>query len=87
MNLLPGHGLGFSGAQLLGFGLGATTVQDIPSPPDVPPVFVGGGGGGGLSFGGSMMAPSMSLYDNAYSRTEDDTEMVELLSILFQVIE
>lgn len=85
MNLLPGHGLGFSGAQLLGFGLGATTVQDIPSPPDLPPVFVGVGGGG-MSFGG-MVAPSMSLYDNAYSRTEDDAEIVELLSILFQVIE
>jgi hypothetical protein len=73
MNLLPGQGLGLSGSQLLGFGLGAMTVTDVPIPPTSPREESGGG-------------YYARVYDNAYSR-KDDAEIIELLSILFQVIE
>jgi hypothetical protein len=76
MNLLPGQGLGFTASKLMAFGLGAMTVQEVPIPPSYP-VFGGGGW-----FGGQVM-----LHDNAYSRKADEAEIVELLSILFQVIE
>ena len=70
MNLLPGQGLGFTGSQLLGFGLGSMAVTVIPIPDKKK-----GSGGGYYA----------RVYDNAYSR-QDDSEIIELLSILFQVI-
>ncbi len=70
-NLLPGQGLGFSGNNDLAFGL--APIFAAPLPVAKP----GGGGGGG---GGS-------LFDNAYSKRHDDSEIVEILAILFKVIE
>lgn len=72
-NLLPGSGLGFTGSKLIAFGLGAVTVKEVPIVQ--PDLYLGGGGGG----------YSTTVYDNAYSRTDDD-EIVELLTIIFQVI-
>ena len=79
MNLLPGHGLGFTGSKELAFGLGAVSVVSIPI---FPPVLHAGGGG----WGGSYYRHHVAVHDNAYSR-RDDTEIIELLSVLFQVIE
>ena len=81
MNLLPGQGLGFSGSQLLGFGLGAVSVTEVPVP--CPPEFGGGGGGGG----GGLASSSIRVYDNAYSRGMDDEEIMLILSHIIQVIE
>jgi hypothetical protein len=78
-NLLPGGGLGFAGSKEIAFGLGAVTAIEVPITP--PPIFSGGGGG----WGGSYYRETALVYDNAYSR--DDEEILELLSILFQVIE
>lgn len=77
-NLLPGQGLGFSGSKEIAFGLGAVAAVEVPITP--PPIFSGGGG-----WGGSYYRETALVYDNAYSR--DDEEILELLSILFQVIE
>lgn len=78
-NLLPGQGLGFSGSKEIAFGLGAVTTIEVPITP--PPFFPGGGGG----WGGSYYRETALVYDNAYSR--DDDELLEILPILFQVIE
>lgn len=75
MNLLPGQGLGFSASKEIAFGLGAVTVTEIPITPDDPYY----SGGGGFS--------SATVYDNAYSKPNDDNEIVEILHILLQVIE
>jgi hypothetical protein len=75
MNLLPGQGLGFGGSKELAFGLAAFTSTFVP----IPPVIEEGGGGGG--------SRSALVLDNAYSRRSDDHEIIELLTILFRVIE
>jgi hypothetical protein len=75
-NLFPGQGLGFTPSKYCCFGLGAMTVTEIPLPPQ-PPIVVGGG---------SYYPDFVTVHDNAYSR-HDDAEIIELLSILFQVIE
>jgi len=74
-NLLPGQGLGFSAAKEVAFGLGAVTVFQLPLPP-LPNTLSGGGGG---------MSPYVQVFDNAYSH--DDDEIVEILTVLFQVIQ
>ena len=77
MNLLPGGGLGFTGAKLIAFGLGAVTDEVIIP----PPVFIGLGGS-------TSHSPTVfRIADNAYSRRKDDSEIIDLLTILFQVIE
>jgi hypothetical protein len=74
-NLFPGQGLGFTASKLIAFGLGAMTTETIPIP--LEPI-VGGGG--------SYYPDFVTVRDNAYSR-RDDVEIIELLSILFQVID
>jgi hypothetical protein len=74
-NLFPGQGLGFTPSKYCCFGLGAMTTETIPIP--LEPI-VGGGG--------SYYPDFVTIRDNAYSR-QDDAEIIELLSILFQVIE
>lgn len=73
MNLLPGQGLGFTGSQLLGFGLGAMVVDDVVVP--------------GRPGGSGKKRYAVIVRDSAYSRKRDDREMTELLTILLQVIE
>jgi len=82
-NLLPGHGLGFSASRELAFGLGPVSVSEFPV---LPPVLPPGGGG---SIGPQQRYPKMMLnvFDNAYSSRHDDDEIIEILSILFEVIE
>ena len=78
-NLLPGQGLGFTGSKLIAFGLAPMFSATIP--PEVlpiPPGRVGVGSGEGFS---------LNYFDNEYSRRNDDHEIVEILTILFQVIE
>jgi hypothetical protein len=78
LSTLPGGGLGFTCAKLIAFGLGAVTEEEIAIP---PPVFVGLGGGGSYS-------PTVfNIADNAYSRRKDDSEIIDFLTIIFQVIE
>jgi hypothetical protein len=76
-NLLPGQGLGFTGSKLIAFGLGAMVSYEIPQPP-----VYDGGGGGGWSF-----PLNYKVFDNAYSRKNDDDEILEVLSIYFGVID
>ena len=78
-NLYPGQGLGFTGSKLIAFGL--APMVEVPLPP-LPPIINQQTGGGG--FGGIR---TVNIYDNAYSYKKDDNEIVEILSILFQVIE
>lgn len=73
LSTLPGGGLGFTGSQLLGFGLGAMVVDDVVVP--------------GRPGGRGKKRHAVIVRDNAYSRKRDDREMTELLTILFQVIE
>ena len=73
-NLLPGQGLGFTGSKEIAFGLAPIIEIKIP--------FQSSGSG---YYGG--WPKSMNVYDNAYSYTKDDNEIVEILSILFKVIE
>lgn len=70
-NLLPGAGLGFAASRDLAFGLGAYSVTTVPGPATRPG-------------GGSRRAV---VLDNQYSRRPDDNEIIEILSILFGVIE
>jgi hypothetical protein len=77
-NLLPGQGLGFTGSKLIAFGLGAMVSYEISQ----PPIYVRGGGSGG---GGIPL--NYKVFDNAYSRKNDDDEILEILSIYFGVIE
>lgn len=80
MNLFPGMGLGFTASKEIAFGLGAMEAREF-----VPT------GGGGYSLGSRRKSKkqeqneSVLVYDNLYSRPDDD-EIVEILSILFQVI-
>jgi len=71
-SLLPGAGLGFTGSKVLAFGLGAIIEIEIP--------LQSSGYYGGWP-------KSMLIYDNAYSYKKDDNEIIEILSILFKVIE
>jgi len=73
-NLLPGTGLGFGGGGLLGFGLVPVIVLGslpLPSKPS--------------AYGGGRVSRGIQIYDNAYTKLEDE-EMLELLSIIFEVI-
>jgi len=77
VNLYPGQGLGFDASKLIASGMGAMTVTEVPIPitPD-DPYYAGGGA-----------YSSVSVYDNAYSKPHDDDEIVEILHILFEVID
>lgn len=72
-NLLPGSGLGFSGSQALAMGLGAMTEKVIIVAPKV---------GMGWDSGNYIR-----VRDNAYRKRKSESELLELLSILFKVIE
>lgn len=83
-NLLPGQGLGFSGSKEIAFGLAPVLVSEIPIPVQPPaPPFVYSGGGGSNSF----TVPWARVYDNAYSVSADDNEVVELLTIIIGAID
>ena len=75
-NLLPGQGLGFTGSKEIAFGLAPFFAKEIEIPPEVAVKKYYGGGGFSLNY-----------FDNDYSRQNDDHEVVEILTILFQVIE
>lgn len=92
-NLLPGQGLGFTGPQLMAFGLAPVSSSTIELP-EQPRQAQGGGGGGGVGFYRSIpyvesVAMRADVIDNLYSRCPDidDDEIVEIVSILFGVIE
>jgi hypothetical protein len=85
LNLQCGQGLGFTGSQEIAFGLAPVFTFDVE--PELPPMAVGGYGGGGTGFVEHPTYPKISVTDNLYSRGNDDNEIVELLSILFEVIE
>jgi len=76
-NLLPGQGLGFTGSKEIAFGLAPFFAKEIEIPPDIIAKRPSYGGGGF----------SLNYFDNDYSRQNDDHEVVEILTILFQVIE
>jgi len=82
-NLLPGSGLGFTGSNLLAFGLAPVSVTYIPipiplSPIEQPP------GVGGYSMRDIQRIP---VFDNQYSKlSKDDDEIVEILLTLFEVM-
>jgi len=79
MNLLPGQGLGFTGSKLIASGL-APMVYYVVTPPIISPPFYSGGGGG---YG---FPTNYKVFDNAYSRKNDDDEVLEILSIYFGVL-
>jgi hypothetical protein len=72
-NLLPGGGLGFTGSKEIAFGLGAMDVTPVTIPRR--------GRRSGATTG------KFNVYDNVYSRKKDEKELVEFLTIIFQVIE
>jgi hypothetical protein len=74
-NLLSGQGLGFTSSKLLAFGLGAMVVSDVEVPVDMA-----------KSWGGASTAANVRVFDNAYSKRDDD-DIIDILTILFQVIE
>lgn len=71
-NLLPGHGIGLSASREIAFGLGPMSYYTVPQVV-IPSIIPAGGG--------------VSWYDNELSRRNDDNEIVDILTILFQVIE
>lgn len=78
-NLLPGQGLGFSASQELAVGLGPVLVSGVSMPKSSD---------GGDSRGRRRTTPTLlNVFDNAYSARHDDNEVIEILSILFEVIE
>jgi hypothetical protein len=72
-NLLPGQGLGFTGSKLIAFGLGSMVLKEIPLPLDA------GGGGSFRNY--------VRYYDDVYSVQEDDEDIMEVLMLLFEVLE
>jgi hypothetical protein len=89
-NLLPGHGLGFTGSQEIAFGLAAVSVTEVVVPPVEQPPFVTGGGGGYYNvYRGprSTTKKKITLYDNLYSLDQDDNDIVEITQILFGVLQ
>jgi hypothetical protein len=79
MNLLPGMGLGFTGAKEIAFGLGAIVSSEIVIP--VIPVIPAADGQ--VMYGSSY---AFRVDDNAYSRRNDDNEILEILSITIPLI-
>lgn len=77
-NFFPGHGLGFSGSHELAFGLGPVLVSEVSVPSS---------DGGGSRRKRNPFLRFVNVFDNAYSVRHDDDEVVEILSILFEVIE
>lgn len=77
-NLLPGQGLGFSASQELALGLGPVLVSGVSIPKSSD---------GGDSRRRRITPTLLNVFDNAYSARHDDNEVIEILSILFEVIE
>lgn len=74
-NLLPGQGLGFTGAKEIAFGLGAMSIDEVPLPSAFHSPY-------------NNLAPTVTIMDNEYSKIKDDNEVVEILLILLhQVID
>jgi hypothetical protein len=79
-NLLPGQGLGFSASQELAFGLAPVSVTEVVIPINKPSKF-------GPSAGGVGGFSNLSVFDNNYSRGKDDNEIIEILSIICEVLD
>lgn len=77
-NLLPGQCLGFSVSQELALGLGPVLVSGVSIPKSSD---------GGDSRRKRTTPTLLNVFDNAYSARHDDNEVIEILSILFEVIE
>lgn len=71
-NVLPGQGLGFSGSKEIAFGLGPVVVTEVPLET--------------TSSFGFIYRSKAKVYDNAYSKRNDEVELLELLTILSQVM-
>ena len=83
-NLLAGQGLGFTGSKLIALCLNPITEYIIP-PIEVKPIYDDVPSVGGTTK--KVIPNDMIIRDNAYSRQiQDDTEIVEILSIIFEVL-
>jgi hypothetical protein len=71
-NLLPGQGLGFTGSKLIAFGLGSMVLKEIPSL---------------VTSSGGIFLDHIRYYDDVYSVQEDDEDIMEVLMLLFEVLE
>lgn len=79
MNIYPGMGLGFSASKEMAYGL-APIVLVAPPIPETE--------GGGYVNWRHVDYSNIRVRDNAYSySSKDDDEIIELLSILFEVID
>lgn len=83
-NLLAGQGLGFTGSKLIALGLNPITEYIIPPIKVVPNYDDSSSVGGTLK---KVIPNDIVIRDNAYSiQIQDDTEIVEILSIIFEVL-
>ena len=83
-NLLAGQGLGFTGSKLIALGLNPITEYIIP-PIEEKPIYNVIPSVGGTTK--KVIPNDIVIRDNAYSRQiQDDTEIVEILSIIFEVL-
>ena len=83
-NLLAGQGLGFTGSKLIALGLNPITEYIIPPIKVVPNYDDSSSVGGTLK---KVIPNNIIIRDNSYSRQiQDDNEIVEILSIIFEVL-
>lgn len=83
-NLLPGQGLGMSASQDLAFGLWSMQATPVTPPVEVPTKKRRVGGGYWVD-PVTPKRPEIIVFDSVYAKKDD--EIVEILAILFGVIE